>query len=38
MGEKKDSFPKGVYYILGNIFFDRFSSGGFIGVIFEIFF
>jgi hypothetical protein len=31
MGEKRESFPKGVNYILGNIFFDRFSSGGFIG-------
>jgi hypothetical protein len=28
---KRENFPKGVIYILWNIFFDRFSSGGFLG-------
>lgn len=28
---KNQRFPTGSYFILWNIFFDRFSSGGFIG-------
>lgn len=34
MNDKKGNFPKGIYYILGNIFLDRLSSGGFIGLFY----
>ncbi|KAG5683395.1 hypothetical protein PVAND_012680 [Polypedilum vanderplanki] len=30
---KREQFPRGVPYILWNIFFDRFSSGGFIVIL-----